>query len=111
MPFTKLCPLLHLSICLYRIIVHGYPASLRESYQDEMVDVFEQEVTDAWAAHGLHGVLRVWIGVGLESLRIVLPHQAGVFAVPVSALLVASTLLYAFCAVVISPLGVRPYCR
>lgn len=103
--------IIRLSIFLYRRIVYCYPASLRDSYQNEMAEVFEQQVARAWAAHGLLGVLRVWMDVALESFQIVLLHQADIAAIPVTALVVASTLLYGFCAFVIGPLGTPPYCH
>ena len=45
---------------LYRVLVKLYPAPLQRHFAAEMVDVFEEQLAEAWTETGVLGLIRVW---------------------------------------------------
>lgn len=81
----------------YSFILLFYPHELRERFGDEMSDVFQQQLEEAWDESGIAGLLRVWLCVVRELLCVALPTQMGqpIIVVPTLSLLSNSVLFLA----------------
>ena len=58
-----------LSQRIYSAILFLYPVSLRRQFEKEMIEVFTEQMQDAWEQEGWLGGLSVWRCVGSETLR------------------------------------------
>jgi hypothetical protein len=58
------------SVRLYdALIILMYPADLQRRYGSEMREVFQAQLTEAWAHEGACGFIRIWFWVIAEALR------------------------------------------
>jgi hypothetical protein len=62
--------------CLgYSALLFLYPASLRRHFGEEMVQVFGDEISDAYHEDGWMGVAQIWARAGREVLLVALPSH------------------------------------
>jgi hypothetical protein len=67
--------LLRMSCRLYAWMLALYPLALRTRFGNEMADVFEQQIRDAWQCHRFTGVARVWSSAAEELILVALPAR------------------------------------
>jgi hypothetical protein len=83
---------------IYRLLIKLYPSTLQRQFAAEMLDVFEEQLADAWSEKGVSGFARVWGCVMAEVLNG--PAAQGVlktvFGVPGASLLSSSALFLLF---------------
>lgn len=83
--FAKRSPLVTWSMWLYRLLLAAYPASFREEYGPEMVQVFRDTARDEHRRRGLVGLLMVWLRTLADfSVSVVRQHREQAAAVPAS---------------------------
>ncbi len=84
---------LEVSRKIYETSLGLYPDDLRKEFGDEMVEVFEEQVTDAYTERGLPGLLRVWFCAAREFVSIALTGQIAERMVPILAVGTAFALM------------------
>jgi len=80
------------SLQLYGVIVRLYTATLQQQFGAEMLDVFEEQIEEAWAARGVAGLLQAWWCVFAEVIQDPAPRRVFqlLFGVPMLSLTTAS---------------------
>jgi len=78
---------------VYETSLALYPKDLRDDFGDEMIEVFEEQITDAYQEHGVRGLLRVWLCATREFFSIALTGQIAERMVPVLAVVTAFVLM------------------
>jgi hypothetical protein len=68
-------PVLHISCRLYGWMLVLYPPALRSRFHQEMVDVFEQQISQAWQRGQFRGVAVVWSCALEELVLVALPAR------------------------------------
>ena len=81
----------------YGVLLTLYPRDLRLKFAEEMMEVFEQQVEDAWDERGFIGLVQVWLCTIRVLLCVALPSQMGqpIFVVPTVSLISNSALFLA----------------
>jgi hypothetical protein len=76
--------LLRFSSRIYEGMLLLYPSDLRHDFGLEMVEVFNEDVAEAWRTRGSAGVIRVWWCAVREVLTIAVPglRSSPAFVVP-----------------------------
>jgi hypothetical protein len=85
-------PILDLSHKAYETSLICYPKDLRDDFGSEMMEVFDEQVSDAYGRSGFVGILRVWFRVTREIVMVALPGRFAPGAVPI----VGVTVMLAF---------------
>jgi hypothetical protein len=67
--------ILRLSCRLYRCSLYLYPFALRSRFGNEMADVFEQQIQEAWRINRFPGIARVWSCATEELILVALPAR------------------------------------
>ena len=62
-----------------------YPNELRREFGAEMVEVFDEQVSEAYSRSGFPGLLRVWFRATREFVTIALPGRLAESMVPIVA--------------------------
>ena len=73
-----------------------YPNELRGEFGAEMVEVFDEQVSEAYSRSSFLGLLRVWVSATWEFVTIALPGRLAERMVPIVAVTAALTLLVWF---------------
>jgi hypothetical protein len=81
-------PILDISGKVYRRSLICYPKDLRDDFGSEMMEVFEEQVSDAYSRRGFVGILRVWFSATREIFTIALPGRFVERAIPIVAVTV-----------------------
>ena len=92
MRHDKYSPILDVSRKVYERSLICYPRDLRDDFGSEMMEVFEEQVSDAYSRSGFVGILRVWLSAAREIVRVALPGRLAERAIPI----VAVTVVLAF---------------
>lgn len=71
-----------------------YPKDLRDDFGDEMTEVFDKQVSDAYSRSGLVGILRVLFRATREIVTVALPGRLAERAIPIVG--VTATLAFMF---------------
>ena len=66
-----------------------YPSELRRDFGTEMIEVFDQQLSEAFSRSGFPGVLRVWSSATREFVTIALPRRVAERIVPILAVTTA----------------------
>jgi hypothetical protein len=69
-----------------------YPRDVRSDFGSEMIDVFDEQLAEAYSRSGFAGLLRVWFRAMLEFVTVALPGRLSGRAVPIVA--VTATLAF-----------------
>jgi len=96
------------------MLVILYPRDLRRSFREEMTEVFDEQLREAWEESGFTGFLRVWLCALRELLCVALPAQLAQPVVVVPALsLISNSFLFLVILRALSPLAdlCRAYAR
>src|SRR5687767_9041918 len=67
--------LLHANSAVFRQLLVLYPPELRARFGDEMVLVFGEQITEAWHAARLSGLVRIWLRAIWELATIAVPQR------------------------------------
>jgi hypothetical protein len=81
---------------LYATSLVLYPHELRREFGAEMVEVFDEQVSEAYSRSGFPGLLRVWFSATREFVTIALPGRLVERMVPIVAVTAALALLVWF---------------
>ena len=73
-----------------------YPNELRHEFGAEMVEVFDEQVSEAYSRSGFPGLLRVWFSATREFVTIALPGRLAERMVPIFAMTAALALMVWF---------------
>ena len=73
-----------------------YPNELRREFGAEMVEVFDEQVSEAYSRRGFSGLLRVWFSATREFVTIALPGRLGERLVPIVAVTTGLALIVWF---------------
>lgn len=65
-----------------------YPNDLRGDFGSEMIEVFDEQVSEAYSRSGFVGLLRVWFSVAREFVTVALPGRLGGRMLPIAAVTV-----------------------
>ena len=84
--------ILNLSQKVYQRSLIFYPKDLRGDFGSEMIEVFDEQLSEAYSRSGLAGLLRVWFSAMCEFVTVGLPGRLGARMVPI----VAVTVVLAF---------------
>jgi hypothetical protein len=68
-------PVLEVSREFYEKFLVLYPSELRRTFGAEMVEVFDEQVSEAYSRSGVPGLLRVWFSATWEFVTIALPRR------------------------------------
>jgi len=88
--------LLHANSAVFRQLLVLYPRELRERFGDEMVLVFGEQITEAWRAARVTGLVRIWLRAIWELATIAVPQRVfapAVFAGAVSLIAASAVFL------------------
>jgi hypothetical protein len=66
---------LRVSCQLFEWLLVLYPPALRSQFEREMVDVFEQQISEAWQLGRFPAVARVWSCAAEELLLVAIPAR------------------------------------
>ena len=73
-----------------------YPKELRREFGTEMVEVFDEQVSEAYSRRGFPGLLRVWFRATREFFTVAIPGRLAERMVPIVAVTAALALLVWF---------------
>ena len=60
-----------------------YARDLRRDFGSEMIEVFDEQASEAYARHGFFGLLRVWLRATREIVTVAFPRRLVGFAIPI----------------------------
>ncbi|HVO63262.1 MAG TPA: hypothetical protein VMT53_20210 [Terriglobales bacterium] len=84
--------LLDVSHKVYERCLILYPKDLRGDFGSEMIEVYDEQIADAYSRRGFAGLLRVWFSASRELVTVALPGRFAERAIPIIA--VAATLAF-----------------
>ena len=87
---------LEVSRKVYATSLVFYPNELRREFGAEMVEVFDEQVSEAYSRRGFPGLLRVWFSATMEFVAIALPGRLAERMVPIVGVTTALALLVWF---------------
>ena len=87
---------LEVSRKVYATSLVFYPNELRREFGAEMVEVFDEQVSEAYSRSGFPGLLRVWFSATREFVAIALPGRLAERMVPIVGVTTALALLVWF---------------
>ncbi len=73
-----------------------YPSELRRDFGAEMIEVFDEQVSEAYSRRGFPGFLRVWFSAMQEFVAIALPSRLAERVVPIVAVTATLALMMWF---------------
>lgn len=88
--------LLEVSRKLYATSLVLYPNELRREFGAEMVEVFDEQVAEAYSRSGFPGLLRVWFSTTREFVTVALPGRLAERMLPIVGVTAALTLMLWF---------------
>ena len=74
---------LEISRKVYATSLVLYPNELRREFGAEMVEVFDEQVAQAYSRSGFSGLLHVWFSAAREFVTVALPGQLAEHMVPI----------------------------
>ena len=81
-------PILEVSCKVYERSLICYPRDLRDDFGSEMMEVFDEQVSDAYSRRGFVGILRVWFSATREIVTVALPGRFAERAIPIVGVMV-----------------------
>ncbi len=81
-------PVLDVSRKVYQRSLIFYPKDLRDEFGSEMMEVFDEQVADAYSRSGFAGILRLWFRATREIVTVALPGRFTQRALPIVAVTV-----------------------
>ena len=91
-PAENKCAVFVISHNVYGSILILYPKDLRADFGNDMIEVFDQQVWEAYSRSGFSGLLRVWFRATWEIVTVAFPGRLAERAVPIVA--VTATLAF-----------------
>jgi hypothetical protein len=88
--------ILDISRKIYEQSLVCYPKDLRDDFGGEMMEVFDEQLSDAYSCGGYVGVLRVWLSAMREIVTVALPGRFAERAIPLVAVAVTSAFMLWF---------------
>jgi hypothetical protein len=80
--------ILDVSHRVYETSLLFYPNDLRSDFGNEMIEVFNEQVWEAYSRSGFVGLLRVWFRATREFVTVALPGRLGGRMVPIATMTV-----------------------
>ncbi len=77
----------------YEALLWCYPKDLRADFGSEMLNIFDDQMAEAYSQSGFAGLLHVWFRVTCEIVTVALPGQLARRAVPVVVVTAALALM------------------
>jgi hypothetical protein len=98
-------PVVQLSCGAYRALLLCYPAEVRQRFEEEIIDVFAEQLCCEWQCRGFRGFARVWSTALWELLTVAAPLrlQSPSFIAVALSLLGSAALCAAFFRAVSTP--------
>ena len=87
---------LQVSHKVYQRSLALYPGELRRDFGAEMIEVFDEQVSEAYSRSGFFGLLHVWFGAIREVVTIALPGRLAQRMLPIAAVTTALALMVWF---------------
>jgi len=84
---------LEVSRRVYESSLALYPSEFRSEFGADMVDVFDEQLSEAYGRSGFPGLVRVWFSATREFVMVALPARLADRMVPVVAATVALALM------------------
>ena len=81
---------------VYEISLVFYPRDLRADLGNEMVEVFDEQASEAYSRRGYSGLLHVWFRAMRELVTVAFPGRLADRAVPLVAVTATSVLMLWF---------------
>ena len=81
-------PILDVSRRVYERSLVCYAKDLRDDFGSEMIEVFDEQVSEAYSRSGFLGILRVWVSATREIVMVALPGRFAERAIPIVAVTV-----------------------
>lgn len=78
-----------LSHRVYERILVLYPSDLYRDFGDEMLEVFDEQVSEAYSRSGIRGLFRVWFSATREFVTVALPSRFSERMLPIFAVTAA----------------------
>ena len=88
--------ILDLSHTIYRRSAALYPKDLHDHFGAEMIDVFDEQVVEAYSRSGFPGLLRVWFSATWELVTVALPGRFAERMAPIVGVTAALALMLWF---------------
>jgi hypothetical protein len=88
--------ILEVSHKVYEKCLIFYPKDVRSDFGSEMMEVFDEQVSEAYSRSGFAGLLRVWLRATREFVTVALPGRLGGRIVPMAAVTVVLALMLWF---------------
>ena len=92
---------------VYETSLALYPKDLRTDFGEEMVEVFEEQISDAYQEHGMCGVLNVWTHAVREFVGIAIVKR---MLVPAFAIITAFVLMIWLAGFMVTPVVIDKAC-
>ncbi len=83
---------LRVSCRLFEWMLVLYPPALRSQFGQEMMDVFEQQISEAWQLNRFPGIALVWSCAAEELIMVALPARLNPATLRTGAVSLLSTL-------------------
>jgi hypothetical protein len=83
-------PAVSISNEAFRHLVILYPLDLRREFEEDLVEVFSQQIETAWEENAWRGIAGAWLNVLVDYAAITLPYVAARLAVPVLTAVISS---------------------
>jgi hypothetical protein len=74
----------------FRCLVILYPSDLRHEFEDDLIEVFSQQIETAWEENAWLGIAGAWLNVLADYSAIALPCLAVRLVVPVLTAVISS---------------------
>jgi len=74
---------------VYEVSLVLYPSELHREFGAEMVEVFDQQASEAYSRSGFPGLLQVWFSAAREFVSVALPGRLAERLVPIVAVTTA----------------------
>ena len=87
---------LEVSHKIYERSLVFYPNDLRGPFGAEMIEVFDEQVSEAYSRSGFLGLLRVWFNATREFVNVALPSRLAERMLPIAAVSTALALMVWF---------------
>jgi hypothetical protein len=91
-----MCAILDVSHKAYERSLIFYPRDLRSDFGREMIEVFDEQASEAYSRSGVSGLLRVWFSATREIITVAFPGRLAERALPIVVVTATSAVMLWF---------------